>query len=191
MPDPAVPAPQAGWLLVALPTLEDPNFHRTVVLLLACGDEGAVGVVLNRPNEVPVGVLFPQWERITAQPPTMFVGGPVERSSVIAVGRLWPTATDGFPGCQPFAPGLSTVDLNLAPDDVVPGVEHVRLFSGYAGWGRAQLDGEILSGSWLVIPSLVDDVFAEDPETLWTRVLRRQGGRAALYAKAPPKLSLN
>jgi putative transcriptional regulator len=74
---------------------------------------------------------------------------------------------------------------------MTPGVDAVRLFSGYAGWMAGQLEAELATGSWLVVPSLPDDPFTDDPAGLWRRVLRRQGGHVAIYASAPAKLSMN
>ncbi len=192
--DPPPPEPVAGSLLVAGPTLEDPNFHRSVVLLLAAGpEEGALGVILNRPNEVPVGALLAAWSDLAATPDSVFVGGPVHRDNVIGLGRLRPGYGTGFEGCSPVAglPGLATLDLNRSPDAMADGVEAVRLFSGYAGWSPGQLEGELEAGGWLVLPAFLDDAFTPDPAGLWGSVLRRQGGHVALYAKAPPKLSMN
>ena len=192
-----------GSLLVALPTLEEPTFHQTVILMLAFGaDEGALGVVLNRPNEVPVEALLPGWERLAAPPDSVFVGGPVFREQVICLAALKRPAVIGdaavepIPGCAPIPDGgasgrLATVDLNRHPSEVEDAVSAVRLFSGYAGWSTGQLEGELRSGSWLVLPSEDGDAFTDDPAGLWTRVLARQSGHVALYAKAPPKLSYN
>ena len=207
MSDP-VPAalPTPGSLLVALPTLEEPTFHRTVILMLAFGTkEGAIGVVLNRPNEVPVEALLPGWELLAAPPDSVFVGGPVSRESVICLARMKQPLSLGeggelrepVPGCAPLPDGgsssgmLATVDLNRDPSEVEDVVSVVRLFSGYSGWSPGQLELELRGGSWLVLPSEEGDAFTAEPEELWTRVLRRQQGHVALYAKAPPKLSMN
>jgi putative transcriptional regulator len=184
--------PRAGNLLLATPSLEDPNFHRSVILLLAYGqEEGALGVVLNRANDVPVGILLPGWEDVVSEPASVFVGGPVQRSAVICVARLRPDVADGFDGCQPVAGRIATIDLNRPAQEMAPGVDRVRIFSGYAGWSAGQLDEELESGSWFVLPSELDDPFTSEPDGLWERILLRQGGRYALYAKAPPKLSMN
>lgn len=159
--------------------------------MLAFGVEGALGVVLNRPNEVPVAAVLPGWEGLAAEPASMFVGGPVGRSSVICLGQLSATAGEGGVGCQPVAGRLATVDLNLAPAEVAPAVETVRLFSGYSGWAGGQLEAELEVGSWFVVDSQIDDAVGPEPAGLWRRVLLRQKGRLALYANAPPKLSLN
>ena len=180
--------------MVAGPSLEDPNFHRSVVLLLAFGpEEGALGVILNRPNGVPVRELLAGWDDLAAPPDSVFVGGPVHRDNVICLARLRPTFPNGFDGCSPVlgVRGLATLDLNRSPLDMVEGVDAVRLFSGYAGWSPGQLEQEIESGGWLVLPGLLDDAFSAEPEDLWRHVLRRSGGRIAMYANAPPKLSMN
>lgn len=206
MDDPLLPAlPTPGSLLVALPTLEEPTFHRTVILMLAFGaSDGALGVVLNRPNDVPVEALLPGWEQLAAPPDSVFVGGPVSRDSVICLATLkravgsaeGPEPAEPVPGCAPIPDGggsgrLATVDLNRSPSEVEDAVSAVRLFSGYAGWSKGQLEMELRSGSWIVLPAEDGDPLTDDPEGLWTRVLARQSGHVALYAKAPPSLSMN
>jgi putative transcriptional regulator len=189
-----LPAPAPGVLVVAGPSLEDPNFHRTVVLLLAhSASEGALGVVLNRPNRVPVGEVLPGWDDLTAPPDSMFVGGPVARDSVICLARLRAGGEGDLDGCSPVPglSGLATLDLNRSPSDMIGGVDAVRLFSGYAGWSPGQLEGELEAGGWLVLPAALADAFTPEPDDLWRAVLRRSGGRVALYANAPPKLSMN
>lgn len=194
VPDPLLPAPSAGALLVAGPSLEDPNFHRTVVLLLAFGPvEGALGVVLNRPNEVPVGELLPGWEDLAAEPRSVFIGGPVARDNVICLARLRPALLEGFDGCAPVTDveGLATLDLNRSPADMIEGVDAIRIFSGYAGWSPGQLEDEVEAGGWLILPGTLADAFTPDPPALWKQVLRRGGPRTSLYVNAPPKLSMN
>ena len=189
---------------MALPTLEEPTFHRTVILVLAFSvEDGALGVVLNRPNEVPVGALLPGWELLAAPPDSVFVGGPVSRESVICLATLTrprsvaDVEAEPIPGCAPLpdlgggSGRLATVDLNRDPSEVEDAVSAVRLFSGYAGWTAGQLENELRTGSWLVVPAEEGDAFTDDPEGLWARVLARQPGHVALYAKAPPKLSMN
>ena len=183
--------PLAGSLLVATPSLEDPNFHRTVLVMLAFApDEGALAVVLNRPNAVPVDALLPGWGDLTAPPDSVFVGGPVAPENFICLAELKPEFAEGFDGCSRIEGRLANLDLNRHPYEMAPGVERIRIFSGYAGWSAAQLEREIERGGWLVLPA-GDDVFTADPDGLWRRVLRRQGGHVALYANAPPHLSMN
>ena len=177
-----------GRLLVATPGLSDPNFSRTVVLMIEHGDEGALGVVLNRPSELEVSEPLPAWADMAAQPPVVFVGGPVSPSSAICLGRVAVVEGDGW---EPVVGPLGAVDLNLEPEEVTPRPEVVRVFAGYAGWGPHQLEAEILSGGWFVVDAEPDDVLSPQPDDLWSDVLRRQRGRLALFAGYPDDPSVN
>lgn len=173
----------AGSLLVASPLLVDPNFYRTVVLVLQQDVDGAVGVVLNRPSEEPVESHLPEWTRRLADPPVVFVGGPVDRSVAIGLVR----------SDQPTEPtalgGVGMVDLGSDPAAGTPGP--VRVFSGYAGWGPGQAEAEIAEGAWVVLDAVADDVFTKAPDNLWPTVLRRQGGWLAMLATFPLDPSMN
>jgi putative transcriptional regulator len=165
----------AGQLLVACPPLEDPNFDRTVVLMLEHDEEGAIGVVLNRPLPQDTVDGLEEWCAVMSEPGVLFSGGPVERAALIGVVLT----EDG---------GWETVDLSEAPPAVVRGF---RLFVGYSGWGAGQLDVELAAGAWMVFPAEAADLVAGDPTDLWRTVLRRQGGRLAWIAAAPDDLSMN
>ena len=183
-----------GRLLVATPNIGDPNFARTVVLLIEYGDEGALGVVLNRPSEVHVAEHLPGWADVVASPPVVFVGGPVSPNAALCVARV-DVANPGLgadgDGWDPLLGAVGTVDLNLDPDEVVPGVESVRIFAGYAGWAPRQLEAEIADGGWFVVDALPADPLSPLPEDLWRAVLRRQSGTVALFADYPPDPSFN
>jgi putative transcriptional regulator len=182
-----------GRVLVANPVLPDPNFERTVVLLLAHEDEGALGLVLNRPSETEVDAPLPRWERLAARPQVVFVGGPVRPGAAICLARV-PTRVSPnleMQGWTPVVGELGTLDLEQDPDDLAPGVEAIRVFAGYAGWGPGQLEGEIDAGAWFVLPAEPGDVMSADPEQLWKRVLRRQGGKLAMVAAFPDDPSTN
>lgn len=181
--------PLRGRLLVATPTLYDPNFFRTVVLVLEHGDEGAIGVVLNRPSETAVGESLPDWNPLASDPGVVFVGGPVSPDAAIGLARAG--SVDHADGWAPLLGHLGTVDLARAPLDLPIDVQNLRVFAGYAGWSAGQLDGEVDSAGWFVLDAAPDDVFTSEPVGLWASVLRRQGGRLAMYATAPPHPSLN
>jgi putative transcriptional regulator len=176
-----VPPLTRGRLLVASPDLGDANFRRTVVLMIAHDDEGAVGLVLNRPSELTVAETLPAWRDHTAPPATLYVGGPVQPDAAIALGRGPSTRGDLVIG------DLGAVDL----DGTAEGHDLVRVFVGYSGWGPGQLEGELARDDWLVVDALVDDVVTTDPDGLWRDVLRRQRGRLALFANAPDDASVN
>ncbi len=165
----------AGSLLVATPALLDPNFYRTVVLLLQHDEEGCVGVVLNRPTGEPVADHLPGWEERVPDPKTVNYGGPVEPEVAIGLSL----AGDGM---ATGVPGLKLIDLTTPPpeDDQGP----VRIYSGYSGWGSEQLEGEIAMGSWYVVQASPEDPFDSD-EGQWRRVLRRQPGFLAAVSTFP------
>jgi putative transcriptional regulator len=174
-----------GRLLVATPDLRDPNFSRTVVLMLEHGDDGALGVVLNRPIELAVADVLPDWADLSSAPACLFVGGPVAPTAVIGLGR-----GDG-PVFQPLFDGLGTLDLDLDPVLYAASMASFRVFVGYAGWAPGQLELELAAGGWLVLDLAPDDPFSSDPAALWQAVLRRQGGRVAMFASAPEDPSTN
>lgn len=170
----------AGKLLVATPLLVDPNFHRTVILMLQDDEEGTVGVVLNRPSEEPVEAHLPEWVQRTEPPHLIHFGGPVEPE--VAIGLS--TSDEGMPS---GLGGLNLVDLSSPPPHGGP---NVRVYSGYAGWGEGQLDAEIEMGSWYVVQASPDDPF-ENPDGQWRRVLRRQPGILSLVSTYPDDVKAN
>jgi putative transcriptional regulator len=178
-----------GRLLVATPSLYDPNFFRSVVLVLEHGDGGALGVVLNRPSDTAVGQTLPDWNRLASDPDVVFVGGPVSPDAAIGVARVG--TDEQAEGWAPLFGRLGTVDLGRDPVELPVDVQNLRVFAGYAGWAEGQLDGELDAGGWFVVDAAPDDVFTSEPDRLWASVLRRQGGRLAMFASAPPQPSSN
>jgi putative transcriptional regulator len=185
--NPGLDVPRPGRLVVANPLLPDPNFDRTVVMLLACGAEGALGLVLNRPSDTGLATPLPGWEQLAAAPPVVFVGGPVQHQAVICLARAPAHAGPSVPpdAWNAVLPEVGTLDLDLDPEGLQPAFSQVRIFAGYAGWIPGQLESEIRAGAWWILESVADDAFSDQPETLWQRVLRRQGGSLALVASYP------
>jgi len=178
----------AGMLLVATPVMRDPNFDHTVVLLLDHNDDGALGVVLNRPSGATVAGPLPAWMDRAAPPPVVFIGGPVSPGSAICLARSGASGGDGW---QPLFAGLGTVDLARGPEELGAAIEAVRVFAGYAGWGGGQLEGEIEAGAWVVTSAGSGDALTEQPDGLWRAVLARQGGAVAALASYPKDLTDN
>ena len=177
-------------LLVATPELVDPNFSDTVVLLLDVDEQGALGVVLNRPTPVAVSEVLAAWGEVVAEPEVLFQGGPVSTEGALAVG--WLRDLDDVPvGFREVVDGLGVVDLDTPVELVDGSLSGMRIFAGYAGWGAEQLDGEIEEGSWYVVPALAPDVFREDPADLWREVMRRQPGELAWHSTRPVDPNLN
>ncbi|MDQ1614401.1 MAG: putative transcriptional regulator [Actinomycetota bacterium] len=176
-----------GRLLVAAPALGDPNFARTVVLLLDHTDDGALGVVINRPTLVEVGSVLPSWQPFTNQPGVLFQGGPVALDS--ALGLAVVPGDDEPVGWRRVVDHLGLVDLDTPPE--ILGVDRLRIFAGYAGWGPGQLENEMAEGAWYVVGMQGEDAFTDHPDQLWRDVLRRQGGDLALMSTYPEDPSLN
>lgn len=176
-----------GQLLVAGSGLDDPNFRRTVVLIGEHGDEGAMGVVLNRVSGVTVEDAVPPIAALTAPGDFVYLGGPVQPQAVVVLADFVDPAR---------AETLVVDTVGFLPSEVVDAAEigelrAVRVFAGYAGWGPGQLDGELEDGSWVVLPAMTADVFTTAPERLWSEVLRREGGGLSVLAMLPDDPRVN
>ena len=168
-----------GKLLVASPNMPD-YFHRTVILIVEHSEEGAFGLVLNRPSESTVGEVSPELAELVGDEHLLHVGGPVQPNAVTAVGEH-PDPTEAT---KLIVGGVGMVDLDDPPD-----LSRIRVFAGYAGWSAGQLDDELEQEAWIVVVAHPDDPFAEGD--LWAGVLAREGGEYALLARMPPDPSVN
>ena len=181
----------AGRLLVATPPMNDPNFERSVVLMLTHDETGAFGLVLTRPTELEAldedGSLS-DWITSASEPSVLFEGGPVQQNSIIGLAlfddeqeREWTSA---------IAVGLHSVDLESDSTNRSE-CSSLRLFAGYSGWGPAQLDEEIASSHWFVVDARPGDAFDDEPETLWRRVLERDPQHRQWVQNFPDDPTLN
>ena len=175
-----------GQLLIAGPGLLDPNFWRTVVLVVEHSEEGALGLVLNRPSETTVGEAVSELEELLDLDDPLYVGGPVQPSALIVLAEF----------DQPAEAALIAFDdvgvlANGAPQDTSINVRRGRAFVGHAGWGPGQLDDEVERGDWILEPAQRDDAFSGTPLELWSAVLTRKGGSYALVARMPADPSVN
>lgn len=180
-----------GSLLVAGPTLNDPNFRRTVVYLLRHGEDGTIGVVLNRPGEILAASMLPEWASYVDSS-AVYVGGPVEQDMPLCLATLRDGADpDEVPGLVGVHGPIVLVANGVDPAIVADKISDVRVFAGYAGWGDGQLAREMDSGDWMVLPAVPADVFAGPDVDLWAQVIRRQGLPVALLATYPVELQHN
>ncbi len=175
-----------GSLLIAGPGLWDPNFRRTVVLVGHHDDEGAVGVVLNRVAEVEVAVAAPPLAELVGPGQRLHIGGPVQPQSAVVVADF---------EHPDRARVVAFGSIGFLPDEVdsaeVGDLRRARVFAGYAGWGPGQLEAELEEGSWIVEPATAEDVFTDEPEELWSEVVRRMGPKYRLMATMPLDPSTN
>jgi putative transcriptional regulator len=180
-----------GRLLVATPLLTDPNFDRTVILMLEDNEEGALGLVLNRPSPLDVGEPLPDWADLSASPTVVFVGGPVSRSSVIALARCSDMPDMADETWTSVLGPIGVLDLTADAALLHAVVDDVRVFAGYAGWGHEQLRDEIDEGAWFVVDAQPSDATTDQPEDLWREVLRRQPPPLRLFANYPTDVTSN
>jgi putative transcriptional regulator len=176
-----------GRLLIASPSILDPNFRRTVVFVTAHTAEGAIGLILNRRSDATVGEAVPQLAPVTDLDEPVFVGGPVNPEGVAVLAEFHDPDEAGVVVIE----DIGFVALDDALDDGAPELERTRVFAGVAGWGPEQLEGELERDDWILEPADLDDVFTNDPEGLWSAILRRKGGEYELVARMPLDPSLN
>ena len=175
-----------GQLLIAGPALVDPNFRRTVVLIGEHGDEGAMGIVLNRVSGVLVEDAVPPISPLAGPEAPVYLGGPVQPQAVVVLADF----------ADPEPANVLVESVGFLPgevDDVseLGELERIRVFAGYAGWAPGQLEGELAEGSWIVLDARASDIFTERPDQLWTEVLRRGGPALAVLALLPDDPRVN
>jgi putative transcriptional regulator len=157
----------SGKLLVASPRLNDPNFSRTVVLLVEHDRGGALGLVLNRPGNQSLDSM---WDDLVdgacPQDLAVLVGGPLE-------GPLLALHADSTLAERGIVPGVFlAMRKDLIVSLVVDGSRPLRVFAGYSGWGAGQLESELAADDWAIADATSDFVFG-DADSLWQRVTTR------------------
>ena len=163
----------APTLLVAMPQLQDPNFARSVVLLCEHGEQGAMGLVVNRRSETLAS------EIVLLDPPLkhdshleVWIGGPVEPE------RGWLLVTDSAQDGTEIFPGLylsASLDRLRRAMESSEECSHCRFLVGYAGWAPNQLDAELAASAWLTVPVDLDLVFSTPSDDMWEMAIRRLG----------------
>ena len=174
-----------GKLLVSSPSLVDPNFRKTVVLVAHHDDDGAMGLVLSRPSDVAAAEAVPLLEGLPGADDPVFVGGPVQPEAFMVLAE--------FDDIEQAAAHIMG-DVGFMPADTEPdelAIRRMRLFAGYSGWSAGQLEAELEEPSWIVVDAESDDAFADDPDELWRTVLHRKGGPFELMVDMPFDPSLN
>jgi putative transcriptional regulator len=180
----------AGKLLVASLRIVEPTFFRTVVLMCAHDEKGALGIVLNRPvRSESVTDHLPQYDRFTREPSCIFHGGPVEPTAALALAS-WQDA-DVLPAPNMVIDRTGLLDLSRPLEEIESSLQEVRVYAGYAGWGGGQVESELEEESWFVVDAEPGDIFSREPDDLWRTVLRRQKGKLAMFAWAPRDPAVN
>jgi putative transcriptional regulator len=176
-----------GKLLIASPTLGDGNFSRTVVLIAAHDQNGALGLVLNRPSELVVGDAVERLAPVCADFDRVYVGGPVEPGSVILLAEF----ADPTLAAVLIDGDLGLPSIDATANTLAGGVRRARCFAGHSGWGPGQLDAELAADAWIVAELDAEDPWTEAGPELWRGVLERKGGEYAIVARMPLDPSVN
>jgi len=179
-----------GSLLVASPNLRDPNFCQTVVLLCEHGPGGSLGLVVNRRTDHHISDLLPQATGFHEKGGLVYCGGPVQKDGLLILSRVSAEVQESQPVFDGVCLGGDLGALEKVSAEGEPG-DLIRVYMGYAGWASGQLQFELATGSWLVLPADLKVVFARDPLQVWPTLLRALGGTYTLYATMPPNPALN
>jgi putative transcriptional regulator len=172
-----------GRLLISGAGLFDPNFRHTVVLLAEHGEDGAFGVVLNRPLAVTVGDAASELAGLVAPDEPLYAGGPVEPGRAIIVAEF---------EHPEFVTQPVVGSIGLLPGGEIPsGLVRARVYAGHSGWGAAQLDAEINAEAWIIEDARPEDVFCAEPKQLWSSVLRRKGDAYTMLSTMPFDPTMN
>ena len=172
-----------GRLLISGAGLFDPNFRHTVVLLAEHEEDGAFGVVLNRPLAVTVADAASGLAGLVAPGERLFAGGPVEPNRAIIVAEFeHPVLVT-----QPVVGSIGLLPGGETPSGLV----RARVFAGHSGWGPSQLEAELNAGAWIVEDVQPDDVFSPEPTQLWSSVLRRKGDAYRMLSTMPFDPTMN
>ena len=158
-----------GKLLIAGRQLRDPNFHETVVLLLDYSREGAMGLVVNRDTGVSLSALLPEAETWQHRQFTLFIGGPVARTQMFMLFR----SRDEAEGTKHVFDDVHVSSSQDVVEKILGASQEksFRLCAGYAGWSPGQLDAEVASGAWHIVPATADTVFDPHPSQVWRKLI--------------------
>ena len=185
-------APPNGLFLIAKPSLADPNFRRTVVLVTQTADASTVGVIVNRPSKLKVAQFLPDEPAAGNYSDAVYFGGPVMRQILVAVFRA-----ETPPEAAAFHV-LKGVYLSMHPDNIqallADPSRSYRLYAGFSGWAPRQLESEFGREDWYVLPADAASVFLKDTASLWDELLEkatRQRPQAGLNEKAPHEAGLS
>ncbi len=161
-----------GVLLVASPSLDDPNFRHAVVLVVEHGSEGTVGLILNRSTNVLLSKALPDIAALKGSNHRLFAGGPVEPTRFLLLFRLKEFPADARSVFDGVYLGRTPKVLESIITQAKP-TETFRAFAGFAAWAPRQLEAEMLLGAWAILPPDSVGIFDKDPAVLWSDCISR------------------
>jgi putative transcriptional regulator len=188
-----------GYFLISEFDLMDPNFYRSVILMIAHDDEGAFGLVVNRPSSLSLGEVIEGVENTPAASIPVFIGGPVQQNAlfVLHCSQSREGAASGLK--KPldgivFEPATrSLIEYLTGEWAALPETERpaVRIYAGYSGWGPGQLESELKRESWVVLKATEQVVFDPDPQATWAQALAKKGPLYQIILQTGFKPSMN
>ena len=194
-----IPAHLDGYFLISETELVDPNFHRTVVLLVNHNEEGAFGLVVNRPADICLGDIITDFADEPLGELEAYIGGPVEQHYLFTLHEGLPERAESPYALHPsegivFEPVFNAMESYLRDEwnGLSPEARpSINFYLGYAGWGPGQLEEELSQNAWLVIPATPEIVFSPNPSEGWNTALSRKGGLYHIIAQTGFKPSNN
>ncbi len=161
--------------LVASRGLIDPNFRRSIVLLVAHDKDGALGVIVNRPTKVTLSSVLPDIEELADRSDPLFIGGPVATSQITLLFRAaGPPKNSLHVFSDVYYSGSLTTLRDYLQDHELARAMHA--YAGYAGWAPGQLEGEVGRGDWNLVSADAEIVFSDSPEDMWPKLIRETSG---------------
>jgi putative transcriptional regulator len=188
-----------GYFLISEFDLLDPNFYRSVILMIAHDEEGAFGLVVNRPSSLALGEVIEGLKDTPAAKIPVFIGGPVQQNALFVL-HMSQDREGEFPGIKKPLDGIifepatrSLIEYLTGEWGALPEGERpvVRIYAGYSGWGPGQLEGELKRSSWVVLKATEQVVFDPDPEATWAQALAKKGPLYQIILQTGFKPSMN
>jgi putative transcriptional regulator len=168
--------------------LGDANFAETVVLLIEYNQNGAMGIVINRPAEVQLSTLLPDVEELQNRTDLAYIGGPVGRGQMLILARCKSQPQGSLRVFEDVYAIPGQLAFERLIHDTDAGTKF-RAYLGYAGWAAGQLNFEIAQGGWHVVPADTTTVFDKTPGEIWPELIRRSEAQW-VRRQAPDLVSL-
>lgn len=194
------PESLTGYFLISEAEMMDPNFFRTVVLIIRHDETGAFGLVVNRKSHLSLGDVLPEYDDDRGSDLPLYVGGPVQQEYLFVVHSRYEGHEPSEAAIEPvkgvlFEPAFEQISWLLTTEgwDRIPESERpqVLLFLGYSGWAPGQLENELAEGAWILHQAQPHIVFHPNPEQGWRDALRDKGGLYRIFADTDQKPSTN
>ena len=188
-----------GHFLISEVGLDEPNFRRTVVLIISHDAESAFGLVVNRRLDVTLGEVLPDFKDTPAESLAVYQGGPVQPQYLVSMHSGLPQDLHSEGADSPVQHVVFEPDFGVLKDYLLgewgemaeTDRPPVRLYAGYAGWAPQQLEGELLRGAWVVRPATAKHIFNPNPDEGWREALGELGGMHKIVAETGFKPSMN